>query len=298
LKITSYLDRLGFRIYDSNYNSIKYDTLHWDSASKVGVGTYNYDLQADTYYIRVIGNYGNSSSCYYFGKYSFVPSFSSAEVNHIEPNNSFATACKLDLGKTVKGHIALNNEVDYYKISIPQTCTINIKVLSYISKIGYRIYDSSYKSIEGYTVNLNNNASSKTEATLFNFKKGTYYIRIIGSYWYGGGSSYFGKYSMTISQSFKKPSKCEITSLYNKSKKKIFCQWREIFVAKGYEVTYATNKKFKNKKIKTVKSNQCTLNKLKKGKTYYVKVRGYNLNSSGKKIYGNYSSVRIVKIYN
>ena len=45
-----------------------------------------------------------------------------------------------------------------------------------------------------------------------------------------------------------------------------------------------------------MKSTSKTITKLKKGKTYYVKVRAYTKDSKGKKVYGKYSNVKKVKI--
>lgn len=67
----------------------------------------------------------------------------------------------------------------------------------------------------------------------------------------------------------------------------------------GYEVKYATNKKFK--KAKTVKFNKngsVTGKKWKvtKGKQYWVKVRAYMKTKSGKTIYSKYSKVKNIKV--
>ena len=63
----------------------------------------------------------------------------------------------------------------------------------------------------------------------------------------------------------------------------------------NYEIRYATNKKFKSAKKVTTKKTSYTLKKLKKGKTYYVKVRAFN--KVGKKYYYSaYSKTRKVKI--
>ncbi len=65
----------------------------------------------------------------------------------------------------------------------------------------------------------------------------------------------------------------------------------------GYEIVYAINNTFTSgKKIKTASSTKVTLDKLVKGRTYYVKVRGYRIDSTGKKIYGSYSTVKKVKL--
>lgn len=77
-------------------------------------------------------------------------------------------------------------------------------------------------------------------------------------------------------------------------KGKIKVTFKKVTGAKGYEIRYATNKKFKKSKKVTVKSPKATLKKLKKGKKYFVKVRAYKLNSASQKVYGAYS--KVVKI--
>lgn len=63
----------------------------------------------------------------------------------------------------------------------------------------------------------------------------------------------------------------------------------------GYQIQYATNKKFKKAKKKTVKSTFVTLKKLKKKKTYFIRIRAYKI-ADGKKVYGKWSSVKKVKV--
>ena len=72
---------------------------------------------------------------------------------------------------------------------------------------------------------------------------------------------------------------------------------KKVSGADGYQITYATNSKFtKGKMNADMKSTSKTISKLKKGKTYYIKVRAYKKDSMGKKMYGKYSSVKSVKI--
>ncbi len=61
---------------------------------------------------------------------------------------------------------------------------------------------------------------------------------------------------------------------------------------------YATTKSFKSYRTKTVSKGSMTstnLKNLKKGKTYYVKVRAYKLDENGKKIYGLFSQAKKIK---
>ena len=66
----------------------------------------------------------------------------------------------------------------------------------------------------------------------------------------------------------------------------------------GYQIVCATDEKFTENVVKTTVSGKRlskTVTGLKKGKTYYVKVRAYKT-VNGKKIYGQYSSVRTRKV--
>ena len=66
----------------------------------------------------------------------------------------------------------------------------------------------------------------------------------------------------------------------------------------GYQIVCATDKKFSKNVVKTTVSGESlskTVTGLKKGKTYYVKVRAYKT-VNGKKLYGLYSSVRKQKV--
>ena len=81
----------------------------------------------------------------------------------------------------------------------------------------------------------------------------------------------------------------------NQKKLKVKAAWKKLTNVSGYQIQYATNKKFKKAKSKTVKSTSVTLKKLKKKKTYFVRVRAYKL-ANGKKVYGKWSSVKKVKI--
>ena len=93
------------------------------------------------------------------------------------------------------------------------------------------------------------------------------------------------------------PTKAKISSLKNKKSKSFVAIWKKVKDAKGYEVQYALNKKFtKSKKSKTTIKLTLTVKKMKKGKTYYVRVRAYNMDSGSNKVYGKWSAVKKVKI--
>lgn len=111
------------------------------------------------------------------------------------------------------------------------------------------------------------------------------------------------KATSTYSKSVKKitvygvPKKPEMKKL-TAGKKKFTVQWKKDKKADGYQVQYSTDKKFK-KNVKSVnvskKSTKATVKKLKKRKTYWVRVRSYK-KINGKKYYSGWGKVKSVKV--
>lgn len=95
------------------------------------------------------------------------------------------------------------------------------------------------------------------------------------------------------------PKKMKLSSVKSTKKKQIQIKWKKDSRATGYQIVYATNKKFtKGKKSIFVKSNKTTsksIKKLSSKKNYYVKIRAYKT-VNGAKIYGAYSEVKWVKV--
>lgn len=89
--------------------------------------------------------------------------------------------------------------------------------------------------------------------------------------------------------------KKQSVSIVNKIKKQLTMKWSQNKKASGYEVVYSTSKNFTKSKSKTVRkaktTTSYTVKGLKKGKTYYAKVRSYKT-VDGKRIYGTFSSAK------
>ena len=74
--------------------------------------------------------------------------------------------------------------------------------------------------------------------------------------------------------------------------------WKKVKGANGYKIYRATKKNGKYKAVKTVRKQKTVKyvnKKLKKGKTYYYKIKAYK-NVNGKKVYSNYSKAAKVKV--
>ena len=80
--------------------------------------------------------------------------------------------------------------------------------------------------------------------------------------------------------------------------KKIALKWKKNTSGTGYQIQYATDKKFKKEcKTKTISKNKTTsytIKSLKKKKTYYVRIRTYK--KLGNTYYSGWSSAKKVKI--
>ena len=90
----------------------------------------------------------------------------------------------------------------------------------------------------------------------------------------------------------KKVAKLKLKAMYSR---KLKVTWKKEKSIDGYQIVYATDKKFKNKKVKSCKTAEIVLKKVKSNKTYYVKVRAYR-KINGKKVYGPWSKVKKIKI--
>ena len=86
----------------------------------------------------------------------------------------------------------------------------------------------------------------------------------------------------------------KVSSLTNKKGKKLYVKWAKNSKCTGYQIEYVTGKTTK-KVSASVKSKSKTISKLKKGKTYYVRIRAYK-KVSGTTYYGAWSGKKKVKI--
>jgi uncharacterized repeat protein (TIGR02543 family) len=92
-------------------------------------------------------------------------------------------------------------------------------------------------------------------------------------------------------------SRPRISSLTNKKGKKLIVKIRKLNGVSGYEILYSTDRNFK-KDCTTVSTAvvKTTINSLTKRKFYYVKARAFVIDSTGKRVYGNYGVVKKIKI--
>jgi hypothetical protein len=87
-----------------------------------------------------------------------------------------------------------------------------------------------------------------------------------------------------------------VSSAVNASGKKIKVKLKSTKAYSGYEISYASKKDFKNQKTAKLTGTSATITGLKKGTTYYIRVRGYKQDAYGNYYYTRYSKTKAVKI--
>ncbi len=231
-------------------------------------------------------------------------------INKLESAIKSAEALKAS-DYTAKSYAAVTSAVAAAKKvlakHLPTQTEIN-EATTAVSKAVKGLVEVSYK----ITYNLNKGTNSKANPTKFTKSTSTITLKnptrkgYVFKGWYTS-SSYKTKVTkiakgttknITVYAKWEKVSvsKATVSKVKSTAKKKVAVTIKKVSGAKGYEVVYSTNSKFKSKKTVTTTSTSKTLTGLKSGKTYYVKVRAYKTDSTGNKVYGSYSTVKKVKV--
>ena len=164
------------------------------------------------------------------------------------------------------------------------------------SVTGYRIQystDSQFKK-NVITVNISKNQTTKT--ILSKLKEGsTYYVRI--ATYKNTGSKIYSSWSKAKKVTIR-PTGTSLSGVTNAGNGKVKVTWLRNKSATGYRIQYSTDSKFK-KNVTTVnisknQTTKVTLSKLKKGKTYYVRIATYK--NVRNKVYSSWSKVKKITI--
>jgi fibronectin type 3 domain-containing protein len=149
---------------------------------------------------------------------------------------------------------------------------------------GYRVYQynsktGKYESIKTLT---------GTSYTVKKLKAGTTYKFAVKAYTKDDGSTIWASSSVSF-KTCTKPATPAPTATAGSGKATI--KWSKVTGATGY-VVYMQNSEGEYEKIGSTKSTSYTKKSLKKGKTYYFRVRAYKT-LDGKNIYGGYKTVKV-----
>ena len=199
---------------------------------------------------------------------------------------------KLDSDVTTFTYNVVLGNVEGFKAASSGYNSITLRWNSNPGATGYEIYrksGSSYvriKTITSSGITSYRNTGLKTGTTYY------YKIRAISADTEGQ------KVQSNYASASVKPVPATPTVSLKAGSRKATVKWSRVSGASGYQVVRSLKKSSGFKTAKTVTSGSRTYyvnKKLKKGKTYYFKVRAYR-KVSGKKIYGSYSTVKAVRV--
>lgn len=189
--------------------------------------------------------------------------------------------------------------------AVPQTSVSKVSGLKLVSASAntVKIQFTKQSLAQGYEVVLYQGSKQKqkvtTAKTSYTFKKlsaATDYTVKVRAYTEQGGVKVYGSYSKTLKAAT--ATKAPTIKSVKKGNNQAVISWKKTSKAAGYEIYMSNKKNSGYTKIATVKKASTvkyTKSKLKKGKTYYFKVRTYRT-VGGKKIYSSYSKVKSTKL--
>ncbi len=228
-------------------------------------------------------------------------------------NGSWARAKNIATDKKVTGFLSNSTRTSWYKFKVADGTATKLSIslenpmgeAKFPSrKTGVTVYRSNHKIIERF--NLDEHYYDTSYSKTLNLSSGVYYIAVTGDSCYGDYSwdntklKETGKQNMgVVNLKVTTLRKNTISKLTNVKGKKAQVSYKTVTGAKGYEIQYSTDKKFK-KGVKTIKAGaktkKVTIKGLKKGSRYYVRVRAYKYDDDRNKVTGVWSNVKNVKI--
>ena len=203
-----------------------------------------------------------------------------------------------DSGKTEPGDVPAIITVNKTTISKVENKATGVKLTwkKVSDATGYVVYRKNLGSKSWKKIKIVKGASKTTYTdSTVKSKHGTVYSYRIESY-----KSVNGQTAKAVSKEKKilrltAPTKLKIA---NQKGRKLSVTWKKQKKISGYQIQYSTGKTFaKGTKMTNIvkSSGKAVIKKLKKGKTYYVRMRSYQ-KSGSKKTYSAWSSYTKVKI--
>ena len=270
------------------FDSTKTEVYKWEGywANKEA-NTENVYLTGGTYYLCL--TYEGNDISFLVTADSVSETFKETQD---DDDNTFSDANSIDLNKKYKGVLCQNDNIDYYKFSIPADGKVILNMNNTTGQdLRYTFYDSSFNA--SYSNKTNNKVTEQVQLV-----GGTYYLAIKREYESGSGAA-FGSYSFSLSHVVTIPVAPAITSVSNSGKRKMSVKWSVVKGADGYELQYGKGAGLKGCVTKSYDASRsgASFTKLTKKKRYYVRMRSYKYVNNQKKYssWGQKSSVVIKK---
>lgn len=163
---------------------------------------------------------------------------------------------------------------------------------------GYQIYqyNSKTKKYERMKTVLDSKITSYTSkelsyGTTYSFKLRAFRVNEDGKRTYGS----FGP----VIKATTAPARSSSLSVKSSRRRETAVSWKKVKGAAGYQIYRSESARGTYQRIKTTMGNSSvkyTDKSVRSKKTYYYKVRAFSVNSSGKRVYGSFTSVKRVKV--
>ena len=214
---------------------------------------------------------------------------------------------------TTNGQTASSSYTKSHRYKKPFTISKKTTIKAIAVKDTYWNSDQTGKTVDGrvYTVNFKSNGGSSVSKQYVQYNKvikkpsnpkrskytfaGWYTDSKLTKAWDFNTKIKSGK---TLYAKWKKISlkQAVISKVQNVSGKKIKVTVKKVSGADGYQIQYSTKSNMKSAKTVTSSKTTTTISKLSKGKKYYVRVKAYKKDSTGKKVAGKWSKVKNFKV--
>jgi hypothetical protein len=326
------MEYVYWNLFDENGNELMEKNPYYNSTTTNIVLNEDLFLTKGIYYISVSAD-GNR-----YGKYTFSLPFTSSNVTYEETNggsnNIIGNASNLKLGNTYIGELAINDEKDFYKVSLPSSGSYVVSLTSPARWVYVKLFDSNGEELWSGWPEKSSTTNSINYSRNTVLIKGTYYVAVVrygdysenytlsmakltkencpheeyNSVW--RDATYFSKgyrqytckdcgYSYkTDYESVRKLSQPYLYSSSITGKGSLRLSWSTVYDASGYQVRYATKKAMKSgvvtKTIKGQSKSKKTIKNLSRKKKYYVQIRAYKT-SGAKTVYSSWSSKMTLK---
>lgn len=201
-------------------------------------------------------------------------------------------------------YVADSSKVSGYRQATPNdmnvTSVVDRKITYSVNGVNDIVLaDGPETGVTYYYVVVAYKKLASTDGYVYDNDDAGYYSTSYGNYNYAFGCSKAA--SATFNET--KPAATSISKITSKSKK-VTLKYKASKEADGYEIERSTSKKkgfevikdVNNAKTLTYVDKNSKSNVLKKGKTYYYRVRAYKYNDDGSKVYAKYSKVKSVKV--
>lgn len=214
---------------------------------------------------------------------------------------------------TTNGQTASSSYTKSHRYKKPFTVSKKTTIKAIAVKDTYWNSDQTSKTVDGrvYTVNFKSNGGSSVSKQYVQYNKvikkpsnpkrskytfaGWYTDSKLTKAWDFNTKIKSGK---TLYAKWKKISlkQAVISKVQNVSGKKIKVTVKKVSGADGYQIQYSTKSNMKSAKTVTSSKTTTTISKLSKGKKYYIRVKAYKKDSTGKKVAGKWSKVKNLKV--